>query len=110
MKPPPPRLPADGYVTASAKPTATAASMALPPAAMTSAPTFEAISERETIIPSVPRTTSGVWAVAGCGSTMTAAIKSNNLICMPLPCGPGGRRDTERYQSDGQQPASAPCC
>ena len=31
MKPPPPRLPANGCVTASAKPTATAASTALPP-------------------------------------------------------------------------------
>ena len=31
MKPPPPMLPAQGCVTASASPTATAASMALPP-------------------------------------------------------------------------------
>jgi hypothetical protein len=31
MKPPPPRFPASGSVTASAKPTATAASTALPP-------------------------------------------------------------------------------
>src|SRR5262249_39748023 len=38
-KPPPPMLPAKGYVTASAKPVATAASTALPPRAMMSRPT-----------------------------------------------------------------------
>ena len=84
MKPPPPRLPADGYVTASAKPTATAASMALPPAARTSAPTFEATSERDTTMPAVPRIASGLAAMAACAFRMTAAITSNNLICMPL--------------------------
>src|SRR5215210_3999820 len=42
MYPPPPRLPASGYVTARANPTATAASTALPPCFMTSAPTLEA--------------------------------------------------------------------
>ena len=31
MNPPPPRFPAEGWVTAKAKPTATAASTALPP-------------------------------------------------------------------------------
>src|SRR3954463_15820612 len=39
MKPPPPRLPAAGKVTASAKPVATAASTALPPAFRISSPT-----------------------------------------------------------------------
>src|SRR5215207_5776871 len=38
MYPPPPRLPANGNVTASAKPVATAASTALPPAFMISSP------------------------------------------------------------------------
>ena len=38
MYPPPPRLPANGNVTASAKPVATAASTALPPARMISSP------------------------------------------------------------------------
>ena len=38
MKPPPPRLPARGRVTASAKAVATAASTALPPCAMICAP------------------------------------------------------------------------
>ena len=51
MKPPPPRLPAEGQVTASASPTATAASTALPPFFITSTPTREAISEVEATIP-----------------------------------------------------------
>src|SRR5687767_15939763 len=38
MYPPPPRLPASGYVTASANPTATAASTALPPRRRVSTP------------------------------------------------------------------------
>src|SRR5690349_3894384 len=38
MYPPPPRLPANGNVTASANPVATAASTALPPARMISSP------------------------------------------------------------------------
>src|SRR6185437_6297864 len=42
MKPPPPRLPACGCTTASAKPVATAASIALPPSFMISTPAAEA--------------------------------------------------------------------
>src|SRR5271165_3097260 len=42
MKPPPPRFPASGTVTASAKAVATAASMALPPARSTFQPTSAA--------------------------------------------------------------------
>src|SRR5207253_7420699 len=48
MKPPPPRLPAPGHVTASAKAVATAASTALPPFFKTSVPTFEAIGSTDT--------------------------------------------------------------
>ena len=51
MKPPPPMLPAVGCVTARAKAVATAASMALPPARMTSKPTFEPISSCVTTMP-----------------------------------------------------------
>ena len=43
MKPPPPRLPANGCVTAIAKPTATAASTALPPFCSTATPTSAAV-------------------------------------------------------------------
>jgi hypothetical protein len=56
MKPPPPKFPAAGYVTASAKATATAASTALPPRFMTSTPTREAIGSVEATIPRRART------------------------------------------------------
>ena len=48
MKPPPPRLPALECVTASAKPTATAASMALPPDSSTFTPAWVAWVSRDT--------------------------------------------------------------
>ena len=51
MNPPPPMLPAVGYVTASANPVATAASTALPPFASTSRPTSLAMLLAETTIP-----------------------------------------------------------
>src|SRR5688572_10657230 len=51
MKPPPPRLPALGCVTASAKPVATAASTALPPRARTAAPTSDARPDTDTTTP-----------------------------------------------------------
>src|SRR5512145_3482822 len=56
INPPPPRLPAAGHTTASASPTATAASTALPPRFNTSTPTCEAISLTEETIPYLPRT------------------------------------------------------
>lgn len=59
MKPSPPMLPARGRVTASAKPTATAASTALPPLRRMSAPTWLAISFWLTTMPRVP--TTGWW-------------------------------------------------
>ena len=51
MKPPPPMLPAVGCVTASANAVATAASTAVPPSLMTSAPMREAISLCEATMP-----------------------------------------------------------
>ena len=51
MNPPPPMLPANGCVTASAKAVATAASTALPPAASTPAPRSDAMSDDETTSP-----------------------------------------------------------
>ena len=56
MNPPPPILPAVGYVTAIVNPTATAASIALPPFLRISIPTFDAISSEVTTIPFLPRT------------------------------------------------------
>src|SRR5262245_27457910 len=48
MKPPPPKLPAPGQVTASANAVATAASTALPPFFKVSMPTFDAIGSTDT--------------------------------------------------------------
>ena len=56
MKPPPPMLPALGCVTASAKPTATAASMALPPLLRTLSPASVACASRVTTMPCRART------------------------------------------------------
>ena len=56
MKPPPPRLPASGLTTASAKPVAMAASTAFPPSWRTASPTSEAYSSVETTMPSAPVT------------------------------------------------------
>src|ERR1043165_4942267 len=56
MKPPPARLPASGHVTASENATATAASTALPPRFMTSAPTREARTSTEATMACLPRT------------------------------------------------------
>src|SRR5687767_10682543 len=56
MNPPPPMLPADGCVTASANAVATAASTALPPRRRMSAPISDAIEEVETTSPVVDAT------------------------------------------------------
>ena len=64
MKPPPPMLPADGYVTARANPVATAASMALPPRLRMSAPTCEARAERDATMPVLPRISGGLAPTA----------------------------------------------
>ncbi len=59
MKPPPPRLPAAGYTTASAYPTATAASMALPPLFNTSTPMRVACACAVTTMPFCAATGAG---------------------------------------------------
>src|SRR5437868_695138 len=51
MNPPPPMLPAAGYVTASANAVATAASTALPPALRTDTPAADASGQTETTTP-----------------------------------------------------------
>src|SRR5436190_7953428 len=48
MKPPPPRLPAAGHVTASARPVATAASTALPPFFRICMPMLDAMGSTDT--------------------------------------------------------------
>ena len=55
MNPPPPMLPAVGWVTASAKAVAMAPSTALPPLLMTCQPTSEAMSLCDTTMPPAAR-------------------------------------------------------
>ncbi len=56
MNPPPPMFPAEGCVTASANPTATAASIALPPFFSTATPTSAASGSCATTIACRART------------------------------------------------------
>src|SRR6266545_3132130 len=74
MKPPPPRLPAAGCVTANANATAIAASTALPPRFMISTPTCDAILFVEATIPCFARTGSCEAACA-----MGEATSANHL-------------------------------
>ena len=76
MKPPPPMLPAFGKVTASAKPTATAASTALPPRASTSRPISVA---RLSWLATIP-----------CGAVATCAAATPELSRMKRFCAASG--------------------
>jgi hypothetical protein len=70
MKPPPPIFPADGCVTASAKPTATAASTAFPPASSTATPA--SVACRSTV------TTMAWRACTGCAAQLGTARASHD--------------------------------
>src|SRR3954447_21875720 len=71
MNPPPPMLPALGWVTASAKAVATAASTAVPPLARTPAPASHAGADVHTTRPSLDETPwSGAASVHGRGAAM----------------------------------------
>src|SRR4051794_24083574 len=72
MKPPPPRLPAAGHVTASASAVATAASTALPPFFITSTPMRDAISLVEATMPWRATTGSRDAATSGVGRRTSA--------------------------------------
>src|SRR5208337_2406379 len=74
MKPPPPMLPARGRVTASAKPTATAASTALPPSRKTSSPTRDAAASWVTTMPCFATTGTAVAKGEMTGGGSAAAI------------------------------------
>ena len=81
-------LPARGSVTAKAKPTATAASMALPPSAKMRDPTALAISFCETTMPCKP--TFGEWMLGYSSSVWRCAAaspakKHNNSAAMNTP-------------------------
>src|SRR5687767_9347637 len=78
MNPPPPILPAGGQVTASASPTATAASIAFPPRCKTSTPTREAISLVDATIPCFARV--GSRDAACCVIGRNAENRTINMI------------------------------
>src|SRR3954463_5969395 len=88
MKPPPPMLPAVGCVTASAKAVATAASTAVPPAEITSAPIFDAISFCDATMPFCARIGTELAPVA---IVMThAAIATRNRRALFMRPSGGG--------------------
>ena len=72
MKPPPPMLPAVGWVTPRARPTATAASTALPPFSSTALPIAVACFSALVTAPRLPVATS-VADAAGAGAFASAA-------------------------------------
>src|SRR5438094_961686 len=96
MKPPPPMLPAYGCVTASAKPTATAASTALPPAWRISSPASEACASLVTTIPCRAATGSNASAGIACarGPPVRRLIRQETVwqgprtLMPPLPDDP----------------------
>src|ERR1051326_7772859 len=83
MKPPPPRLPAAGQVTASANATAIAASTAFPPCCMMSRPTVDARTLAEATMPCRARTGAREAASAttpGCKSGATGERRKKRTI------------------------------
>src|SRR5512145_3207290 len=78
MKPPPPMLPAEGWVTAKAKLVATAASTAFPPLASTDAPASHAGAETQTTRPSFDDTPRS-WA-PGFGWTTSREIATRIAV------------------------------
>lgn len=91
MKPPPPILPAKGYVTAKVKPTATAASTALPPALRTATPTSVACGSCVTTITWRARTGSRAQRTAH-----TPPVARSARIFIKTECSAGGGRPSER--------------
>src|SRR5438105_2494533 len=88
MKPPPPMLPAVGCTTASANAVATAASTAVPPSLIASAPMRDAISFCDATIPCLARTgTDPAPSVIEMRPT-AAATRTDRFIVLPAR-GPG---------------------
>ena len=77
MNPPPPMLPASGCTTSSAKPTATAASTALPPCCMIRTPTSLAIGLPETTMPR-----GAVTALVRANSGQSAGMLGGGTVAM----------------------------
>ena len=98
-RPPPPPSPArDGSVTLSAKPRATAASAALPPADRTSRATSAARGSSATTPPRKPCTKPG-WPCAG------ALLGPNTLSVTPETVSQAEQASVERQQDAGAQPS-----
>src|SRR5207244_3558284 len=89
MNPPPPTFPASGHVTASTNATATAASTALPPRFMTSAPMREAMTSTEATMACLPRT--GRRDSAARGTAMRRMRMQRRFMTSRVYRLPGGR-------------------
>src|SRR6185369_13202153 len=117
MKPPPPMLPAVGWTTASAKAVATAASTAVPPAAITSAPMRDAISFCDATMPFCERIGTELAAVATVSAAQIAAAtigraylmgsSVRGLYALQLPPSPSeqpGAHDRHHGKRDRHRP------
>ena len=104
MKPPPPRLPASGWTTASANPTATAASVALPPRRRMSRPTSLAIGLPDTTMALPPVVTRDRPACRQEGLMPSAPAASAPGVppLAPRPAQPDSTTATARMQHDGK--------
>ena len=113
-KPPPPRLPACGCVTASVSATATAASTALPPSRSTARPAAVACGSQLTTTPALPRATMSLGSLAAAHSSSLdrancdgsankhSAVPSENRASSAM-------RQTREDATQMRAPIIAPC-
>src|SRR5687767_9942453 len=105
MNPPPPRFPALGCVTASAKAVATAASTAFPPRPSIDAPISDARPETETTTPrfdaTVPVSRAAVWAAVDAVMANEAAIANVASLRMRTVIDGFGKGRCRRADSKG---------
>src|SRR5690606_26344385 len=114
MKPPPPRLPAAGCVTASAKPTATAASTALPPARRISIPAWLACTSVDPTIACRARTGSReapwravVHSAAATSAPSSARRRRTGIRGRDGPASPRDAPEVYQYNRDSTSLARA---
>src|SRR5665213_2473477 len=120
MKPPPPMLPACGNVTASAKPVATAASTAFPPARMISTPAWLASALLLTTMPCaaivacLPKPTvqsAGKPIEFGVAAVVLVSDAGAAVLLQPTPANlvaPAGCNKTAAPASDTSSTAATP--
>src|SRR5205814_5365424 len=115
MKPPPPILPAVGWTTASANAVATAASTAVPPSLIASAPMRDAISFCDATMPSFARIgTDPARSVRETDAHATATNR-NRVVVMTKPLRElyGGSKDPHydcrRASLDGRRAGLQAC-